>query len=64
MLAATTWTHWSVDLIYTDSIDYEDAMQACIQNIKNPSMQRHFEEVIAARADDHPANKNCSNGNE
>ena len=56
MLVATQWNEFGVDLIYTDTIDYNDTMQACIQNIPSPSIHRQFEEVTTANADANPGN--------
>lgn len=56
MLAATQWNNAGVDYIYTDTIDYNDAMQACIQNIEKPGMQRNFKDAAAARARNDPEN--------
>jgi len=57
MLVATKWQNWGVDFIYTDSIDYNDPMQACIQNIGNPSMQRNFATAAAAKVESDPENE-------
>jgi hypothetical protein len=51
MLVATNYQTKGVDFIHTDSIDYDDRMQACIQNVGNPSIQRHFEAFPAAKAE-------------
>jgi hypothetical protein len=51
MLVATNYQTKGVDFIHTDSIDYDDRMQACIQNIGNPSIQRHFEAFPGAKAE-------------
>jgi len=57
MLVATKWNNWGVDFTYTDVIDYNDAMQAWIQDIPNPSIQRHFEEVTKKRVDSNSADE-------
>ncbi|CZR63556.1 uncharacterized protein PAC_13453 [Phialocephala subalpina] len=56
MLAATRWYDFGVDFTYTDAIDYNDPMQACIQNIENPSMQRNFEETAIKQVQNGPEN--------
>ncbi|TVY81154.1 hypothetical protein LSUE1_G006905 [Lachnellula suecica] len=54
MLVASQYKQHGVDFIYTDYVDYEDPMQACIQNIENPSIQHDFSRIASARADSNP----------
>lgn len=49
LLVLTKHYSQGVGFIYTIEIDYQDPMQACIQDVGRPDIDREFSEVTVSR---------------